>query len=266
MKSSPKWVISILDEMRYIDINCDMGESYGRFSIGNDAQIFPWISSSNVACGFHGGDPFHIEQTLGLAVQHKVRIGAHPGYPDLQGFGRRPMHVPASELKSILKYQIAAVKGLAESLGGRLHYVKPHGALYNAASKDADETRVIIQAIQDIDPSLSFMGLAGSIMQELSKKEGVPFIAEAFADRKYEPDGKLMSRSKPGAVIQDPAEAVKQVLSIFENQELTSSDGSIIPMKAQSFCIHGDNPAAISILEALDQAFTQRGIQKLTSA
>ncbi|MEM7369360.1 MAG: 5-oxoprolinase subunit PxpA [Bacteroidota bacterium] len=246
-----------------IDINCDMGESYGRFSVGNDEQIFPWISSSNIACGFHGGDPFHIEHTIRLALKHKVRIGAHPGYPDLQGFGRRDMKIPAQELRAIIKYQIAAVKGLTESLGGRLAYVKPHGALYNAASRDAEETKVILQAIQEIDSGLAFMGLAGSVMQRLAKEAQLPFIAEAFADRRYEPDGKLMSRSKSQAVIQDPDQAVEQVLSIFLNQAVHCSDGSVLPMEAQSFCIHGDNPAAPRILKALDTALAVQKIEKL---
>ena len=137
-----------------IDINCDMGESFGNYSTGNDAEIFPWISSCNIACGFHGGDPFHIEQTLKQAITYGVRIGAHPGYPDLGGFGRRKMKIGRAELKAILKYQIAALKGMTESLGATLAYVKPHGALYNTASTDISETEVILAAISEIDPSL----------------------------------------------------------------------------------------------------------------
>lgn len=249
-----------------IDINCDMGESFGNYSAGNDAEIFPWISSSNIACGFHAGDPFHIEQSLKRAIKHGVRIGAHPGYPDLGGFGRRKMQIPREELKAILKYQIAALKGMAESLGGQLAYVKPHGALYNTASKDPSETEVILSAIQEIDPHLAFMGLAGSIMQNIATKQHAPFIAEAFADRRYESDGTLMSRSKSGAVILQPEEAVEQVLSIVSQQQVQCSNGSYIPMKADSVCIHGDNPAAPAILRALDQALLAHRIEKTTQA
>lgn len=249
-------------KQRSIDINCDMGESYGNYSTGNDEEIFPWISSSNIACGFHGGDPFHIEQSLKRAIEYGVRIGAHPGYPDLGGFGRRKMQIGRAELKAILKYQIAALKGMAESLGGKLSYVKPHGALYNTASTDASETEVILSAIREIDPNLAFMGLAGSIMQDIAAKQGAPFIAEAFADRCYEPDGTLMSRSKAGAVIHDPEAAVTQVLSIISQQQVRSSNGSYISLKADSVCIHGDNPAAPAILRALDQAFESYQIEK----
>ena len=246
-----------------IDINCDMGESYGHFRVGNDAAIFPYISSSNIACGFHGGDPYHIEKTIQLALEHKVRIGAHPGYPDLAGFGRRKMELPLAELKAIVKYQVSALKGMTESLGGSLAYVKPHGALYGTAAKDEAIALTIIEAIREIDESLAFMGLAGSIMEEKAKELDRPFIAEAFADRAYREDGKLMSRSLNGAVIHDADKAVKQVLDLVQKEAVVTADGPTINVKAHSICIHGDNPGAVTILQAIEAAFQKEGIVKI---
>lgn len=245
-----------------IDINCDMGESYGRFKVGNDDDVFPYITSCNIACGFHGGDPLHIERTIAGALKHDVQIGAHPSYPDLAGFGRRRMQLSREELKAIIKYQTAALKGMAESLGGRLAYVKPHGALYNTAADDESESSTIIRAIREIDPRLALMGLAGSTTERVAAREGVPFIAEAFADRKYGSNGRLMSRDKAGSVISDPQEAAAQVLSIILEQRVVSADGKSVPIRAQSICIHGDSPAAIDILRTLDRVLRERGIDK----
>ena len=244
--------------MPTININCDMGESYGHFKVGNDDAIFPYIDSSNIACGFHGGDPLHIEMTIKKAIAHNVQIGAHPGYPDLAGFGRRKMQLPANELKAILKYQIAAIKGMTESLGGQLAYVKPHGALYNTASNSREETAVIIEAIRSIDPQLSLMGLAGSVMETMAKEQEIPFIAEAFADRKYTADGRLQSRQIEGAVIHDPQQSAAQVLSIIQKQQVVSASGTIVPIIAQSVCIHGDNPTAVAILKAIREVIGNR--------
>ena len=252
--------------MKTIDINCDMGESFGRHQIGNDEAIFPYISSCNIACGFHGGDPFHIERTIKWALKHNVRIGAHPSYPDLAGFGRRKMQVPPSELKAIIKYQIAAVKGLVESQGGKLEYVKPHGALYNTAASSETESRIIIEAVRAMGSKLALMGLAGSITEQVAKREGIPFIAEAFADRAYDSDGKLRSRSKEGAVHHDPQKVVEQVLSIATENKVMSYDGGEVSLQADSICIHGDNPAAVAILQALDEAFQQHQILKQAGA
>ena len=248
--------------MKSIDINCDMGESYGHFKVGNDSAIFPYITSCNVACGFHGGDPLHIENTIKMALAHQVRVGAHPGYPDLAGFGRRNMQLPKAELKAIIKYQVAAIKGMTESLGGRLSYVKPHGALYNTASKNKKETETIIEAIQEIDPSLALMGLAGSLMETTAKAHKIPFIAEAFADRQYTADGLLQSRQIEGAVIHSPQKSAAQVLSIAAKQQVTSASQSIVPIHAQSVCIHGDNPQAVAILQAIDILLKEYGIEK----
>ena len=234
-----------------IDINCDMGESYGNFKVGNDEAIFPYITSCNIACGFHGGDPCHIEQTIKQAIQHKVRIGAHPSYPDLQGFGRRKMQLKTDELKAVIKYQVAVIQALTESLGGKLNYVKPHGALYNTMADDEKEATIVMQAIQEFNPNLALMGLAGSVMEEIAQRENIEFIAEAFADRRYNNQGKLVGRNQANSVISSPEEAKKQVHSIINKQEVESMEGDLIHISAQSICVHGDNPAVIEILKVL---------------
>lgn len=236
--------------MNIIDINCDMGESFGHFKIGNDEALFPLIQSCNIACGFHGGDPFHIENTIKNALKYGLKIGAHPSYPDLAGFGRRKMDIPKAALKAILKYQIAALKGMTESLGGRISYVKPHGALYNFAANNEEETLTIIAAIQEIDPDLKLMGLAGSVTEKVAIQHKIPFLAEAFGDRKYMENGTLMSRSEEGSVIENPAEAAAQIWSITQQNQVVTASGKRIPIHAQSICIHGDNPAAVEILSA----------------
>lgn len=239
-----------------------MGESYGRYQIGNDDLVLPNITSSNIACGFHGGDPWHIEQTIRKAIQYKVQIGAHPSYPDLQGFGRRTMQIPAAELKSIIKYQVAALKGLVESHGVQLHYVKPHGALYNTMAVDAKEATTVVEAILSVDPKLKIMGLAGSLVQQIVSQKGGQFIAEAFADRRYNKDGTLQSRTTEGAVLENPGAIAEQVLSIVQNQQAKTIDGQLVSIRAQSICIHGDNPAVVPILSAISTSLAQAGISK----
>lgn len=245
-----------------MDINCDMGESFGQYIIGNDDDIFPYITSCNIACGFHGGDPYHIEKTIRKALEYGVQIGAHPSYPDLQGFGRRKMTIGKDELKSILKYQISALKGMTESLGGILKYVKPHGALYNTAAVNEAESYTIIEAILEVDSQLILMGLAGSNMEAVTKKENVPFIPEAFADRLYTTEGKLMPRQLQGAVIHDAKKAAEQVLRLVQENEVISNEGTAINIKAKSICIHGDNPNAINILQEINRIFQNHHISK----
>ncbi len=236
-----------------IDINCDMGESLGSAIIGQDEKLIPFITSCNIACGFHGGDPVHIQRTIRLAITHKVRIGAHPSYPDLEGFGRRKMDIALEELKAILIYQVAALKGLVESEGGTLSYVKPHGALYNKASVEASEAQAIIAALKSIGSNLALMGLAGSEMEKAANEMDVDFISEAFGDRKYELDGSLMSRSKPDAVFSKVEEVVKQVESIVFDKRVETTAGKYISIQADSICIHGDNPMALEFLKGLHQ-------------
>ncbi len=249
-----------------IDINCDMGESFGNYRAGDDENIFPYITSCNIACGFHAGDPWHMERTIALALQHQVTIGAHPSYPDLNGFGRRRMQVKKEELKSIIKYQLAALKGMVESQGGKMAYVKPHGALYNTAVDDAAECATIIEAIREIDPDLYFMGLAHSVMEDVAIAHDQPFIREAFADRTYTAEGKLLSRNRPNAVITDAEQAATQVLSMVREGQVRSDSGASIALSPQSICIHGDNPVAIPILEAIDRALAAHAIVKTSFA
>ena len=245
-----------------IDINCDMGESFGNFIVGNDEEIMPYITSANIACGFHGGDPWHMEKTILLAKAHKVKIGAHPSYPDLAGFGRRKMEIPKDELKAIVKYQIAAIKGMAESLGTKIHYVKPHGALYNTAATEKKEAIAIIEAVKEIDDSLYLMGFAGSNFQALAKQNGVKFIAEAFVDRKYTSDRKLMSRKIKGATINSEKEAVNQMIAIMLRNTLKIDDDMEIEIVADSICIHGDNKNVVKILKAMNDKLSSMGISK----
>jgi len=248
--------------MKYVDINCDMGESYGNFSVGNDKAIFPYITSTNIACGLHAGDPFHIQKTIEMALAHGAQIGAHPGYPDLQGFGRRVIPMPTEELSATIKYQVAAIKGMVESAGGQLTYVKPHGALYNEIARNEKEAITVIKAIKAIDARLMIMGLAGSHMKKLVEAEGMTFIAEAFADRRYDADGKLMSRTKENSVIIKPEDAAKQVLSIAQHGFTQTLNGEKVDLTAESFCIHGDNLAAVEILKAIETMLAENDIEK----
>jgi UPF0271 protein len=235
-----------------IDINCDMGESIGSNIIGNDAAIFPYITSCNIACGFHGGDPYHIQKTIDKALEHGVRIGAHPSYQDLEGFGRRKMEIERSKLKSILQYQVSAVKGMVESAGGRLSYVKPHGALYNTAAMSVDETQTIIEGVSEIDNNIALMGLANSVMMSEAEKSEISFIAEAFADRRYNSNGQLKSRNEGDSVIHNPDEALQQVVSLWLENKINTDDGNQLNIKADSICVHGDNPQAVEILKAIN--------------
>ena len=248
--------------MKRIDINCDMGESHGNFKVGRDTEIFPHITSSNIACGMHAGDPYHIERTIDLALQHGVQIGAHPGYPDLQGFGRRVIPMKRDELKAYIKYQVAALRGMVESAGGRLAYVKPHGALYNEMAANESEAATVIAGIKAIDPELIVMGLAGSHVGRIAAEANMAFVAEAFADRRYEADGKLRSRLKDQAVFDNAEEAANQVVSITLDGHTQTLEGEKVNIQAQSFCIHGDNPAAIDILQSITEQLAAKGISK----
>lgn len=241
-----------------IDINCDMGESYGDVIIGQDEKLMPLITSCNIACGYHGGDSFHMRKTILLALKHNVRIGAHPSYPDLEGFGRRKMNFSKEKLISIIGEQMVTLKEMVEELGGKLSYVKPHGALYNKASEDVVESEAVIDAIQSIDGKLKLMGLASSVIEDVAKKKDIDFIAEAFCDRKYEKDGKLMSRGRPEAVLRNREEAVAQVKSIVFDKKVKINATQSIEINANSICVHGDNPMALEFLIAIKAMFTNR--------
>lgn len=245
-----------------IDLNADLGESTRTKRFHHEAEIFPYLSSCNIACGFHGGDPVFIERAILQALKHGLRIGAHPSYPDRQNFGRQPMELPAAALQAMLRYQVSALKGMVESLGGQLSYVKPHGALYHTLCGDERQAQLAVAVFQSIDANLQVMGLPDSALARAAGNAGMGFLREAFADRRYAPDGQLLSRNQPGAVLHDAAEAVEQVRQILMEGMVTTHSGSLLPLQADSLCIHGDNPMAVPILQALDHFFRQTGIQK----
>ena len=224
--------------------------------------LFPFITSCNIACGFHGGDPTHMENTIKNALKYNVQIGAHPSYPDQAGFGRRKMKLEATELKAMLKFQITTLTSMTDSLGGKVSYVKPHGALYNTAADNKEEATVIVEAIKEIGDELALLGMAGSEMEAVAQNQGVPFFAEAFADRKYNSRGRLLSRDLPDSVIEEPNEAVAQVISLVLDQQVHSDQGTNVAVNAHSICVHGDNAQALIILQAIDQALQERKILK----
>ncbi|MFT8527718.1 MAG: 5-oxoprolinase subunit PxpA, partial [Oenococcus sp.] len=235
--------------MQSIDLNSDLGESFGRYSLGNDDQIIKLVSSVNVACGFHAGDPDVMAQTVAKAQASGTAIGAHPSYPDPQGFGRRFMAMTPDEVKHLVIYQIGALKAFTKN--GHLHHIKPHGALYNCAAKDHELALAICQGIQAVDPRLPIYGLAGSQLIKAAQEIGLPYAQEAFADRNYEADGSLVARSHENAVITDPDLIAKRVLKLIQTQSLQTIDGSILNLKADSICVHGDNKAALEIVEKI---------------
>ena len=218
-----------------IDVNADLGESYGYHQLGNDSEIIKYVSSANIACGFHGGDPFTIEQTIKLALENNVAIGAHPSYPDLVGFGRRSMKISNEELYSMILYQVGALKAMTEALGGKLHHVKPHGALYNDLANSLQKAKVVAEAIYKIDPSLILVGLANSEIQHAAREGGIKSGCEVFADRAYNDDGSLVARYKYGAVFHDGETCLKQVKQILTSNSITSINGNKIDMCVDTF-------------------------------
>lgn len=240
--------------MPIIDLNCDMGESFGAWKMGNDTALLDHVTSANIACGFHAGDPTTIRKTVELALQKGVAVGAHPGYPDLQGFGRRSMTMKPDEVFDIVLYQVSAIKGICESLGGRLHHVKPHGALYNQAVNNSALSEAIVKAVAKVDQGLIYFGLAGSGMLTEAEKVGLKTAAEVFADRTYQPDGTLTPRSEPNALIHDTDRSIAQVLQMVESQTVTAANGKAVPITAETICIHGDGANALEFAKAIRKA------------
>lgn len=233
-----------------LHINCDMAESYGNLVVGNDMAILPLVDSVNIACGFHGGDPLTIENVIKRALDLGKQVGAHPSFPDLQGFGRRFMELSDDELSACLRYQIGAVKEITESLGGQLKYVKPHGALYNVAAHDKRHARVIVCTVASISPNLKIMAPHGSAMDVEATAIGIEVIYESFGDRQYNGDGSLVSRSVAGALITDVDGVLSQIHELVKGRVQTIT-GNYIEMVSQTICIHGDNPIAYDALYAL---------------
>ena len=244
-----------------MDLNADVGESFGSWRLGSDEDLMPLISSANIACGFHAGDPLVIRRTIDLALANGVAIGAHPGYPDLVGFGRRRLDMAADELEAAVEYQLAALSGMARAAGGDLRHVKPHGALYNTAAHDPAVADAIVRAVARISRDLIVVGLAGSALVASSRAVGLAVFSEAFADRAYEPDGRLRSRRLPGAVHDDPSVVVRQSLAIAMGHPVIAFDGSPIKISADTLCLHSDTPRAVELARAIRGAFQAHGIQ-----
>lgn len=243
-----------------IDLNSDLGESYGQWTLGDDAAILPFISSANVACGFHAGSPAGILNTLRGAQRLGVTVGAHVSYPDLVGFGRRKMDVASDELTADVIYQIGALQGLATAAGTRVTYVKPHGALYNTIADDKRQAMAVIAALQAVDQSLSLVALAGSPLIAWAQEAGLHTVAEAFADRAYHQDGSLVSRREAGAVIHDPEAVAQRVMQMIRDGGVLSVEGTFTPIEAQSVCVHGDTPDAVNMTRKLRQRLEDEGI------
>lgn len=244
--------------MTRVDLNCDLGESFGRYTLGLDDQVIPYITSANIACGFHAGDPEVMQHTVDLAVASHVQLGAHPGLPDLQGFGRRPMKIAPDAAKADVKYQIGALQAFAPT--HRLHHVKPHGALYNMAAKDYDLAYKICEGIKEVDPQLMLVGLANSELIRAAQAVGIPYEQEVFADRAYEADGSLVSRSKPDAVIEDSQVAVDRTIKMLQTHQVTTIDGQVISIQPDTICVHGDGVKALAFVKQIHQALTAQGI------
>ncbi len=246
--------------MKHIDLNSDLGESYGQWRMGDDAAILPVVSSANVACGFHAGDPAGIFSTLKSAKANGVAVGAHVAYPDLVGFGRRNMDIASDELTADVIYQIGALQGLARAAGSEVRYVKPHGALYNTIAHDKRQALAVIAAIKAVDPTLPLVVLAGSPLAQLAKEEGLTVIAEAFADRAYHADGTLVSRREAGAVLHDPQQVAQRMLQLITEGGLASIEGTFTRIDADSICVHGDSPGAIEMARQLRALLEKNGI------
>jgi len=252
--------------VKSIDLNADLGESYGAWRMGDDAGMMPWITSANLACGFHAGDPATMQRSITLCMEHDVAIGAHPSLPDLQGFGRREMPIAPSEAYAQTLYQVGALDALVKAAGGRLHHVKPHGALYNMAARDRALADAIATAVRDFDPLLILVGLAGSALVEAGRDAGLTIQREGFCDRRYCADGSLTPRSEPGAVIEDIDAAVAQAVSIAIRGEASTRDGEMVRVEADTLCVHGDRANAAVFAERLRRALGDAGVQIVAAA
>lgn len=250
--------------MDMIDLNSDIGESFGAYCMGDDVGVMAAVSSANVACGFHAGDPLVMKKTVELCRERGIAIGAHPGYPDLAGFGRRNMTCSPDEVYADCLYQVGALKIFCEANGLALQHVKSHGALYNQAAKDIKLARAIASAVRDSGGSIILMGLANSEFERAASEQGVPFASEAFADRAYMPDGSLVPRSEPGAVIHDIKAAAERVVRMATDGTVEALDGTVINFRPHSVCMHGDTPEAVEMAQAVKRALINAGVEVKT--
>ncbi|MTD99816.1 5-oxoprolinase subunit PxpA [Paracoccus sp. YIM 132242] len=246
--------------MRTIDLNSDLGEGYGAWTMGDDAAMLGIVSSANIACGFHAGDPLTIRATVTQAAARGVAVGAHVSYPDRVGFGRRPMDVTSAELTADVIYQIGALQGIAKAAGTRVSYVKPHGALYNTIATDARQADAVIAAIKEIDPSLVLMALAGAPILSRAADAGLATVAEAFGDRAYTPDGQLVSRRDKGAVLHDADAVAARMLRLATEGVIEAIDGTPLRLKAQSICVHGDSAGAVDMARRIREDLVAGGV------
>jgi UPF0271 protein len=243
-----------------IDLNCDLGESFGAYEMGVDEQILPFVTSANIACGYHAGDPTTMKKTVQLALKHQVAIGAHPGLPDLQGFGRRQMEVSEEDVYDMVLYQVGALQAIAKSEGGIVTHVKPHGALYNMAAKDKKLAEAIAKAVYKLDSKLILYGLAGSELVKAGETFGLQVAQEVFSDRTYQSDGTLTPRGFPNSMVTDECLALQQVIRMIEEAKVRSVQGEEIPIVADTICIHGDGVKALSFARLLRKHLDQAGI------
>ncbi|MFI7544290.1 LamB/YcsF family protein [Actinoplanes sp. NPDC049599] len=243
-----------------MDLNSDLGEGFGTWQLGDDEAMLDVVSSANVACGFHAGDPRTLLATCESAVAKGVVIGAQVGYQDLAGFGRRFIDYDSADLVADLIYQLGALDGLARAAGDRVLYVKPHGALYNAVVHHEQQAAAVVDAVRRYDPDLPVMGLPGSALLHLAEEAGLATVREAFADRGYHPDGTLVSRREPGALLHDPAEVAERMLRLVTDRTLVTVDGTVIKVEADSICVHGDSPGAVAMARAVHAALAGAGV------
>jgi len=245
----------------HIDINADLGEAFGAWTMGQDEALLAAITSASVACGYHAGDPVVMRRTVGLARAHGVAVGAHPGFPDLVGFGRRELAATPEEVEAFVLYQISALAGIARAAGVRLQHVKPHGALYAMACRDRTLADAIARAVAALDPTLILFGLPGSALIDAGREAGLAVAAEVFADRAYQPDGSLASRRRPGSVVHDPAIVVSRAVRMARDREITATDGSVITVEADTVCVHGDTDGAAGLALQVRRGLERAGIE-----
>jgi len=243
-----------------IDLNCDMGESFGAWTMGTDTEVLASVSSANIACGYHAGDPAVMRRTVRAARDAGVAVGAHPGLPDLLGFGRREMRVQPADVEDMVLYQVGALAALAAAEGVRLRHVKAHGALYNMAARDVSLASAIARSVAAFDRDLLLFGLAGSVLLEAGRDAGLRVASEGFADRAYEPDGSLTPRSRPGAVIDDPGRVVERAVRMVTQGRVTATDGSEVALQVDTLCTHGDTPGAQALVRRLRAGLESQGV------
>ena len=252
-------------DMKIVDMNSDLGESFGNYKLGMDDKILEIVTSANIACGFHAGDSSVMQKTVALAVKNGVALGAHPGYPDLVGFGRRKMDIAPSDVYNMVVYQVGALAAFAKAAGTRLQHVKPHGAMYNMAAKDAKLAEAIAQAVYDVDKDLILYAQGGTESIKAAEKIGLRTASEVFADRSYQDDGTLTPRSQPGAMITDEEKSIAQVLSMVLEGKVTALSGKVIPVKADSICLHGDGPKALVFANKIRSVLLENGVKVAAS-